>query len=293
METIYVNKYATNQSVNSCSTTLTDDILPFLATRLAQYSNLTYDGLASESTALREAVFSIGSNTLYKFAIGNPVNTNNVNIDIGVSLRDASIPLTQVANKHLGANLLVPSGRLSWVQGNSKQYSYYLYMISDTSGNLEVIWTPNPSYGNTLYSQPMVFVKTATGRDAVVIFTSGDYPLDVFFLDDSSHTNYFLSQSSIQYSSVNNVFKSNNIPVTATAGGTSVVDVINTKLVYIFNSALDSTFVSGQVNNNTGSIRKLIKIGNTYYRQLSSNWWFEDPKGDEEIEIHDDTQPSS
>lgn len=293
METIYVNKYATDRSTNSFLKTLTDDIFPFFVTRLGQYNNLSYLEMASESTALRDAVFSIGSNEFYRFAIGNPVNQNNINIDVAPYLRDAASTTAQVNNKHLGASLLNPTARMSWPQGNSFQYSFYLYMISDTNGNLEVIWIPNPSYGNRLYSQPIVFVKTATGRDAVVQFTSGNNVLNVFFLDDSSHTNYFISQSSILYSGHDDVIKANYIPITTSAGGVNVADIINTKFVNIFNTNLDASYVYNQVNNDTGYVRKLIRVGNTYYRQLVGNWWFEDPKGDEEIEVHDDTQPSS
>lgn len=293
METIYVNKYAANQSSSSFLRTLTDDIFPFFATRLGQYNNISYLEMASESTALRDAVFSIGSNTLYRLAIGNPVNQNNINIDVIPYLRDAASTTAQVNNKHLGASLSSPSARMSWPQGNSFQYSFYLYMISDTNGNLEVIWTPNPSYANRLYSQPIAFVKTATGRDAVVQFTSGNNSLNVFFLDDSSHVNYYISQSSITYAGYDDVIKSNYLPITTTAGGTSVVDIINSKFVNIFNTNLDAAYIYNQINNDTGYVRKLIRVGNTYYRQLVGSWWFEDPKGDEEIEVHDDTQPSS
>ena len=293
METIYVNKYATNQSSNNFVTTLTNDILPFFATRLSQYNNISYLEMASESTAWRDAVFSIGSNTLYRLAIGNPVSSNNVNVDVIPYLRDAASTTAQVNGKHLGASLSNPTARLSWPQANSYQYSFYLYMISDTNGNLEVIWTPNPSYINRLYSQPIAFVKTSTGRDVVVQFTAGNNTLNVFFLDDSSHTNYYISQSSITYAGYDDVLKSNNLLITTTAGGTSVVDVINSKFVNIFNTNLDAVYVSNQINNDSGYVRKLIRVGNTYYRQLVGNWWFEDPKGDEEIEVYDDTQPSS
>lgn len=289
METIYVNKFSPVSSTNGYTTTLNDYMIPWYQNRFSKYSNLTYVGMAVSSN-MRDAVFQIGSNENYKFAMGSSYNANNNGISIGPFIRNASTDLTSCT--HLGNNRYEPSARTSWPQNNALQYSFYLYTISDTDGNLEAVWTPNPTYSLRDQSNPLIFVKTANGRDAIVQFSSGTNALNLFYLDDDTHTNYYINQDTASYSGNGDVVKSNYLPIVTAANGINVVDIINTKLIRILNVNIDSVY-SSSAHNNSAFVRKLIRVGNTYYRQLVTNWWFEDPKGDEEIEIDDDTAPSS
>lgn len=276
--------------------------------KMDTYNNLSYIGNAYGGNNGREVVYSINGSLFDFLRIGKTISNNDVNnssINCYVSKSNnlnenwaSNQSAVEISN--YGSSSL--PNRIDWnYSGNSDLLStitanFILYSISDTNSNLKVLWAVSPTISRRTYPNPLVFTKTHSGRNIAICFrgasdTSNDNPT-VIFLDDSNRAIYYLKNDTRKFSSSTEVIKISGLPITTTNGGDNIIDSVDDEMVQIVNMDLRS--INGDtVYNNGGYVRKLIRIGNKYYRQLTSNWWFEDPKGDEPVEYVDETTYSS
>ena len=274
METIHVNR--TNQG-NSWITAIEDVLTNVIVPKLSAYNNLTYIGMASFNN-YREPVFQIGNNTNYYLRVTNSNVANNTTSFVFRITKTAALDGN---GSILGANVPGAAGRISWGASYST-VEFYMRAISDLNNNLQVIWTPNPAYNGRTNSYPIVFAKSAKGRDVIIQSTAGAYAWNVFYLDDTNHVNYFIPQNTDLYGSATDLLKVNYLPIVTT--GVNVTDAICDKMVRIYNNNLDAVYIaSSTYNNDSAYVYKLARVGGNYYRQLVTNFWYEDPKGDEPV----------
>ena len=290
MKTVHIGRTYDGSGTNNWTmwkVMVEDVVLPIFQ----GFNNLTYVGMSTVSNN-GEYVFSINDSNDYYLRIS--IGSNSY--PSLVLLLSSSGSLTANGSNIGRDQVTGPQSRISFVktQGiNTRAYiDFWMYYITDDDDNLKVFWMPNPTFGGMDASYPKCFVKTAKNRDAIVDFASGDNALNLFYLDDDSHTNYFLAQDTTMYTSDSDVLKSTYNPIrvdrTITSGCT---DAITEDFVKIFNSKLNSVWYSGGAFNNGGpNVRRLIRIGSTYYRQLVANWWIKDPMGDEPIVEYLDPQ---
>ena len=168
--------------------------------------------------------------------------------------------------------------------GDAALFDFWIYYIDDDNGNLQVIWTPNPSFGAKDYSNPFILngVRTSKNKNVFVKFPPDDQAIQVYDFDDTNRVRYFIPQDATSYTSETDLIKSTFLPIRNGGGlGDGSTDLIPDKLVHIYNTKLNSVYVQTVNNNSKAFVRRLVRVGNKYYRQLVSNWWFEDPNGDE------------
>lgn len=280
METIHVQRQNAGSNYMQAYADIVENVYRPI---FANFDNLTYIGTnvyIINNATLYDVVYQIKDYNYY-FVLRD-AGTYNTDARICTSLGiTADYGSLTAALTYLGSNVRSDLSRFTW-GSTYESVDFYLYTISDLSDNLNAIWVPNPSYGSKLYSQPVVFTTTAKGRDVVIQFTSSNNAINVFFLDDNTNTCYYVNQDTLQYSNDSDVVKLKFFPIVTTAGGANIVDCIdNNDFVRIFNNNFGSSYISGTYNNDSALIRKLINVNGTNYRQLATNFWFADPKGDE------------
>ena len=280
METIHVDRDCTASNWNEA---MEDIITNVIAPKLGSYSNLTYIGMSVYGD-VRDAIFQIGDNTNYYFAL----KRNGGSYSSSLSPYIYGTYSLTANNTPIGYNYRSDANRFSWKNNNYGHVSFYMYSLTDEDDNLKAFWIPAPAYDYRNYSNPIVFAKTAKNRDVILQFRDGNRSTTCFFLDDPTHYPYYINHNTYKYVSDTDVFKIKYLPIVDQDGGNKLVDAIEDKFVFILNSNI-SAYVNGDYGytNDSGYIRKLIKVNGVYYRQLVTNWWYEDPKGDEAVELID------
>lgn len=290
MKTVHVKKTfnvgsGTNNRWTKWKLMMDEIVLPIFQ----DFNNLTYIGMSEVANA-GQYVFQFKDTTNLYLRI--------TYVRYNASAQYPSIVLGLSNNGSLSSNdgwigtsQSFPSERISWVDDGTKVHmEFWMYYIADEDNNLQVFWTPNPSFGGRDWSNPKVFCKTVKDRDVILDFPSTYNSLNVFYPDDSTLQNFYITQDTTQYSSATDVMKSTHIPINPTNAYGATEDIINENLVRIYNNNIDSWYAYNSFGASSSSfVRKLIRIGDDYYRQLVGNWWFIDPLGDEPIVEYLDT----
>lgn len=279
MKTVHVSKTYTisggGQAIDYWSAMVEDIILPLFNS----FNNLTYIG---KYTGGYQYVYKVNNmpNVCLRIGYGDYYGYPSIKL-----MTSNSNLLTEV-DHFIGNQQDYSNHRIDMFDlGNNRvRIDFWMYYITDDDDNLKVFWTPNPSYGSKVISYPKVFTKTARNRDVIIDFASGNNSLNVFYLDDPTITNYYIAQNTLSYTSDSDVIKSNYLPISASnAVNGACTDMITGEMVQIFNSKFDAIYIVDQINNWGAFNKKLIRVNNKYYRQLQTNFWFEDPFGDESI----------
>lgn len=282
MKTVHVSKlYTTSSSaIDYWSAMIEDIILPIFN----NFNNLTYVG---KYTGGYQYIYKVNNmeNACLRIGYGDYYGLPSIKL-----MTSSSILLNE-ADHFIGNQQDYSNSRINMFDtGHGVRMDFWMYYITDDDDNLKVFWTPNPSYGSKVISYPKVLTKTARNRDVIVDFAIGNNSLNVFYLDDATKTNYYIAQNTLSYTSDSDVIKSNYIPISASnAVNGACVDMITGEMVQIFNSKFDAIYIVDQINNWGAFNKKLIRVGNKYYRQLQTNFWFEDPFGDEPLVEYLDT----
>lgn len=253
------------------------------------FNNLTYLGMSEVANAGQYVFKFKNTNNLYLriTCVRYNTNTQYPSIVLGLS-NNGSLSSN---DGWIGSNQSFPSERTSWVEDGTKAHiEFWMHYITDENNNLQVFWTPNPSFGGRDWSNPKVFCKTAKNRDVIIDFPGTYYSLNAFYPDDSTVQNFYITQDNTQYSSATDVMRSSHTPIHPTNAYGATDDAIIENLIRIYNTNIDSWYNGSSFGaNNSSNVRKLIRIDNDYYRQLVGNWWFYDPLGDEQIVEYLDT----
>lgn len=271
---------------NSTSTNITNPVLArniieeFVVPKFSAYNNLTYLRTIDDSNFV-EAVFQIGNNTGVYLKVGKLNNSGN-------STRSSSGVLnfmlsTDATTKQ---NYLVPnSDYTSFFWGNDNFGSSIIYEVTDNNNNLKTLWHLRPSWSsqnNGYYVSPYTFTKSLNNEDIAIIFENNNNLGTVYYLNDENHVRYRMKNENSMFSSADKVlrktayFASND----STSSAPAIVDGINNEFLNIINSDLKAQYTYDQSADFT---RKLIKMGTNedLYRQVTSQYWIADPKGDE------------
>jgi hypothetical protein len=184
----------------------------------------------------------------------------------------------------------MPAGGTSSIVHRQQFKFYYL---KDDNNNLKAWWWAEPSSGTNTEAYPCFITKTINNRTICCVTNSNSTMMGVY-LDDPDHQVYYINTYSGIYENPNNfnqIVKSNcffvSINSTAPGNGQAIDSICNDELFYMWNKAIQSQTIGsngfGSANN-----KKLIKIGNNYYRQLSGLIWMRDWDEDDIMTNHFD-----
>lgn len=188
----------------------------------------------------------------------------------------------------------MPNGNASSI-AHRQQFKFYY--LKDNNNNLKAWWWVEPSSGTNSDSYPCFITKTANNR-TICCTTSGSggsigNTLLGVYLDDPDHQIYYINTygSGGIYENPNNlnqIVKSNcffvSLNNTVPGQGQAIDSICNDELFYMWNKTIQSQYINFGYSNN----KKLIKIGNDYYRQLASLIWMRDWDGNDIITNHFD-----
>lgn len=273
---------------NSTSTKIITPIIArnvvedFVIPKFSAYNNLTYLRTIDDSNFV-EAVFQIGNNTGVYLKVGKlNGNANNQYNQSGL------INFALSNNATAKQNYLTPNtDYTSFFPGNDFFMSTLMYEVTDNNNNLKALWHLRPSWSSTnsgQYISPLIITKTLSNEDIGIIFEHNNGGnASVYYLNDANHVRYRLKWESSLFSSVDKVLRKTAYITSNDSSGSSnpsVVDGINNEFLNIINSDLQAQITYDTSQDYT---KKLIKMGTNedLYRQLASQWWIADPKGDE------------
>ena len=249
----------------------------------SNFNNITYIG---KNTVMSppQYMFSINGaeNIFLQMSLGANANSPSIRISFC-----SSNDITASNTSWIGQYTINPAGRISTIpitntNVNSRYVEFKFYYIKDNNNNLKAWWLVSPTYSAKGEPYPHVLATTATNELIGIDFAEGTRGINAFFLNDENLINYFIPHYNIVYNSDSTLLKSSFIPIYTTAGGPNCKDAIinNEDLVYIYN-ANKNIYQTG--NNSSILNRQLVKIGNTYYRQLVDELWIKDWDGEDII----------
>ena len=250
--------------------------------KLNACANLSYVGMAKNGIR-REAVFQIKNYTnLYIRICKDDRNDYYNQTGFPKIMLSKSADLTVCNNYYTydGSTTITYGGSPTYYGTSNINMQFDIHMVKDNDNNLNCLWQFKAPGSALTYSQGIILGKTETNRDFIGIFGDGNNPIYVIYLDDANCKCYRIPTDTTMYNNTTKVLKKTWMPITTNNTVTTMVDNVDSTFVRIINSDLSSYEDNNISAKNSGSIRKLIQIGNTYYRQIVVNYWVEDPKGD-------------
>lgn len=280
METYLIN-WDRDTTISTFADSVADLYENTFVPKLNACANLTYVGMAKNGNR-REAVFQIKNYTSLYIRICKD-DRNDYNVQTGWP----KIFLSKSADLTVCNNYYTSDGSITISYGGSSTYygtsninmQFNMYMVKDNDNNLNCLWQFKAPGSALTLSQGIILGKTETDRDFVGIMGEGSNSIFIVYLDDANSKCYRIPTDTTMYNNTTKVLKKTWMPITTSNAITTMVDNVDSTFVRIINSDL-SSYEDSTVTKNSGSIRKLIQIGNTYYRQIVANYWVEDPKGD-------------
>lgn len=189
----------------------------------------------------------------------------------------------------------MPAGSVASI-AHREQFKFYY--LKDNNNNLKAWWWVEPSSGTNSDTYPCFITKTVNNRTICCTTCVGQGAasncLLGIYLDDPDHQVYYINTYGAggTYENPNNlnqIVKSNcffvSINNTVPGQGQAIDSICNDELFYMWNKTIQSQFITSFAYANN---KKLIKIGNDYYRQLSGLIWMRDWDGDDIITNHFD-----
>lgn len=246
----------------------------------SNFNNITYIGKNAVMNP-SQYMFSINGaeNVFLQMSLGANANTPSIRISFC-----SSNDITASNTSWIGQYTINPSGRISTIpitntNVNSRYVEFKFCYIKDNNNNLKAWWVVIPAYSAKDAPFPHVLTTTATNELIGIDFAEGTRGINAFYLNDENLVNYFIPHYTQNYSSDLTLLKSSYVPVVSGgAASTSVKDaIVNNEFVYIFNLN-ENIYCTG--NNNSIFNKKLVKIGDTYYRQLVDELWIRDWDGE-------------
>lgn len=282
MNIINVSKTYTTQSGSYGSAKWIDMMEEIFIPLFSNFNNITYIG---KNTVMSppQYMFSInGAEEVFlQMSIGG--NANNPSIRIGFC---SSNDITASNTSWIGQYTINPSGMLYYYPApNSAVLSHLIefkfYYIKDNNNNLKAWWLTTPAFSSQASSYPHVLATTATNQLIGIDFADSGRGINAFFLNDENYFNYLIPHWSLNYNSDSNILKSSFVPImSANALTGNCLDAItnNEDIVYMWNINKN---ISNTGTNASAFNKRLIKIGNTYYRQLVDELWIKDWDGED------------
>ena len=281
----YIVDWDRDTTISSFSESIADLFENTIIPKISACANMTYLGMASSSNR-REAVFQIKDyETLYlrlcKYERDDFYSTSgwpywrlSTTADLATC---NSYYTTSPGNVSISYG-----GTPGFTQTNNINMKFNFQLLTDdeTNKNLKVIWqckAPNATLNN---SQGIIIGETESGRDFVGVIGDGSNPICIIYLDDPDLAVYRIPSDTTKYGVSGKLLKRNWMPMTTSNNVETVVDNLDPSFVRIVSTEIDSVEDSNY-NKNSSSVRKLVQIGNDYYRQIVVNYWCADPKGDE------------
>ncbi|MBP5594009.1 MAG: hypothetical protein J6Y02_01415 [Pseudobutyrivibrio sp.] len=278
----YIVDWDLDSSISNFSDKIADMFENTFVPKLSACSNLTYLGMATNSSR-REAVFQIGSSTNVYLRICKNDRNDFYSTDYPYARLSSTADLT-TCNSYLTPNSSSSYGAVnSLLQTNNTNVKFNFWLLTDNAVNkrLNMLWAFKSPAANIEKSQGIIFGQTESGRDFVGTMGSTNNPICIYYLDDTTVTPYKIPTDFSIYAVTGKVLKKNWWPVTTDGTISTIVDNLASPFVRIYNSDMNSIEQSNGINKDSNSIRKLIEIDNALYRQVVANYWIADPKGDE------------
>ena len=275
---------------------------------LSSFNNISYIGENPKGSGT-----NYGDHPSYLFSIENSPNLflqlsmggGDVRYNFGnrlffctsddlTSVNSSWIPNTNSVPVPGHRTVLIPDGSTSTTAHKTQFKFYYL---KDNNNNLKAWWWIEPSSGTNSDSYPCFITKTANNRTiccSTMTATGvvGNALLGIY-LDDPNHQIYYINTYGTggiyeNPNNLNQIVKSNcffvSVNNTVPGQGQAIDSICNDELFYMWNKTIQSQFINFAYTNN----KKLIKIGNDYYRQLSGLIWMRDWDGDDIMTNHFD-----
>lgn len=255
-----------------------------IAPKLDSYNNLTYLGMASSGN-YREAVFQIKDYTnLYLRIIK----------DERADWRFCAYPAIRLSTTNdltTGGSYFTTNigygGSPHMEVRNEVNIRCKLFLLADASNNLKCMWqckAPTDAIGP---AQGIIFAEDENDRDVIGIFGSAANPVYVLYLDDQDLQAYYIPIDDTAFNTNSKVVKKNWMPICTANNRQSVISNLKNDFVRIFNTDLQAN--ENTYNKDSYAVRRLIQIGSKKYRQIVSNYWVEDPRGDETPQLIDNS----
>lgn len=295
MET-YIVDWDLDPTLSSFKLRMKDCLENSIVSRLGQCQNLNFLGWAEgdANSHYAEAVFQIKDyDTIFLRICKDNKSTGDVGINANLpTIRLSSSPSLTTVNSYLSLGSSVtyggePSTFLSFESiGSASQATnakFNFWMVTKDEGNnsgiknLQVLWQPKAPNATNAKSQGIFLGTTESNRDYIAVMCNGNNMIRIFYLDDGEYTNYSIPVDSVGYTETLKALKMNWMPITMNNSLANTVDNCEDDYVKIFNSNLGTV----DSDKNSSEVRKLIQIGNDYYRQIVGCYWIKDPKGDE------------
>lgn len=284
MKTLCVNKIYHSESTGYPGPTqwplmMEDIIVPLFS----NFNNISYIGKNTAMSPPRY-MFSIenSENVFLQMSSGN--SSPSIRIEFC-----SSNDIIATNNSWIGDGLVDPSSRIFLIPPSTdssydRTFMFNFHYITDNNNNLKAWWVAEPTFGSKNDTYFHVLAKTQNNKTVAINTGSSSAPISCYFLDDPNHTRYYLSHWGLSYASNSNILKCSFAPIVTGRNNiaTSCVDVINNDedFVYIWNS---NEGIYCDNSNSSPMNKKLIKIGNTYYRQLEGECWTKDYDGEDII----------
>lgn len=285
METYNVN-WDLDSTLSSYKERIVDCYENTIIDKLSDCDNLTFLGWASASgNNIREAVFQIKNyDTLYlRICTDNASNQSSSTITVQPVIRLNTSSSLSINNTYISLNWGGSGSTLVSAGGLNAQFNFWM-VTKDKANNkkdLQVLWQTKAPTATHIASQGIILGTSQEGHDYVGIFSNGNTNvIYIYFLDDANLTTYYVPLDATGYTDNTRVIKLNWLPITSTGSITTTIDVCDIDFVRIYNTNLGAIEATGYTKD-SGEIRKLIQIGNDYYRQIVTSYWVKDPKGDE------------
>ena len=285
METYNVN-WDLDSTLSSYKAKMEDCLENTIVDKLSDCDNLTFLGWADANNNFHEAVFQIKNyETLYlRLCKDNNNGITTASVTVQPAIRITSTANLTTVNSFVNVQYGGSPSTLISANANNAQFDFWM-ITKDKENNkkdLQVLWQPKAPGQVHSASQGIILGTSMNNRDYIGIIGASNNGIIIYFLDDTNITPYYIPMDLTGYSDNSKVFKMNWMPITSTGALTTTVDNCELDFVKIFNSKLGAVEVSNTGNNkDSAEIRKLIQIGNDYYRQIVTCYWVKDPKGDE------------
>ena len=280
MESYYVD-WNLDSSITNFNDRFADMMENTIVDKLDDCGNLTYLGMASSGN-YREAVFQILDCENLYLRIGKNDRSDFYTTSGYPFFRLSTSASLSTCNSYITTNISY-GGTPNFLQTNNSNVKFNFYMVTDGTqdNNLRAIWQCKSPNSSITQSQGIILGQTDSERDFVGVMGQGANQIAIIYLDDSTNTAYrVIPDTSLSYAISGKVLKKNWWPVTTDNSLLNTVDNLGSDFTRIYCAELDSLENSG-TNKDSASIRKLIQIDNTYYRQIVANYWVVDPNGDE------------
>lgn len=281
MET-YIFDWDRDTTISNFGDSIADLYEHTFVPKLSACANITYVGMASNGNR-REAVFKIKNYTSIYIRICKDDRNDFAGTTDYPKLRLSKSADLSTCNSYYtndGSVNISYGGQATYYGTGNINMKFNMYVVTDTNNNLKCLWQMKAPGSSLARSQGILIGETENGRDFVAIIGESYNATSVIYLDDSDCVSYRIPEDTTLYNNPQKVLKKNWMPITTTNNINTFIDNMENMFVRIINSDLTSYEGSGGVNKDSASIRKLIQIGNKYYRQITANYWIEDPKGD-------------